>query len=170
MGLSVIPTGVRRFTTAVGLFVIACSEKAGGTSSTEGGVSPELCAAEVAAGASHTCVRATDGRIWCWGSNEYGQLTGDDYAKAVSNPRELTGLPAPAVRVAAGCLNTCAEIQDGSVWCWGSNKSGQLGTGTSAAFTAVPVRIEGIVGPLRSLAMNCVTEMGLDWRAEVLRR
>ena len=164
MGFLAVLKWVRRFTPAAGLFCVACvKNETPGDSSGEAGVLPHLCAAEIAAGASHSCARATDGRIWCWGSNENGQLTGSDYPKAVAAPREVTGLPAPAVRVSAGCDNTCAELQDGSLWCWGSNKSGQLGTGTSAASSAVPVRIEGIQGPLRSVAMNCTTEQPLNW-------
>jgi alpha-tubulin suppressor-like RCC1 family protein len=30
--------------------------------------------ASVAAGSSHTCALATNGTLWCWGDNSYGQL------------------------------------------------------------------------------------------------
>lgn len=154
---------VQRLTPAMALLVIACSEKPGDVSTGDSGPTPQLCAAELAAGAAHSCVRATDGRIWCWGSNASGQVSGADYSKAVPTPRRVDGLPAPAVRLAAGCNNTCAELPDGSLWCWGSDTSGQLGTGTTLPNSGVPVRIEGIQGPFRSLAMNCISEQPLNW-------
>lgn len=159
-----IPRGrvgvVRSLYPAAALLVVACGRNPASTSRGQAG--PELCAAEIAAGARHSCVRATDGRIWCWGNNEYGQVGGEP-AKAARTPRKMTGLPAAAVRVAAGCHNTCAELADGSLWCWGSNKSGQLGAGATGVFATVPVRIAGMEGPFRSVAMNCVYEQPLSW-------
>jgi alpha-tubulin suppressor-like RCC1 family protein len=35
------------------------------------------------------------------------------------------------VQLAAGSLHACARMSDGTVWCWGSGSSGQLGNGTT---------------------------------------
>jgi alpha-tubulin suppressor-like RCC1 family protein len=42
----------------------------------------------VTAGFNHTCAWRTDGRIWCWGGNEFGQL-GDGTTTNRTTPTEL---------------------------------------------------------------------------------
>lgn len=73
------------------------------------------------------CVIDTQGTLWCWGDNSYGQL-GDGTTAAKSSPVKVSGL----VKVTHACTggsHTCAATSDGSLWCWGSNANGQLGTG-----------------------------------------
>jgi alpha-tubulin suppressor-like RCC1 family protein len=55
------------------------------------------------------------------------------------------------VAVAAGWDHNCALIDDGSVWCWGANDSGQLGNG-STTDTATPTRVVGLDGKASSIA------------------
>jgi len=47
--------------------------------------------------------------------------------------------------VAAGVLHSLALKADGTVWAWGENSSGQLGTGTTTDSTA-PVQVSGLSG------------------------
>src|SRR5207248_7076008 len=42
------------------------------------------------------------------------------------------------VAIAAGDAHTCLVSVDGSVWCWGDNSSGQLGTGTFVPLATSP--------------------------------
>ena len=94
----------------------------------------------VSAGADHTCADGSDGQVYCWGSNAYGQLgdgtkTGRDTPVAVQAPEGvvLSG-------VSAGYLHTCANGSDGSVYCWGHNSDGQLGDGTTTA-SPIPLAV-----------------------------
>ncbi len=87
---------------------------------------------QVAAGYYHTCALLTDGKVRCWGANDYGESgqgttgTGAD----VKTPTEVLNL-SNAKGIAATFSTTCALMGDGSVRCWGNNTGGQLGRGTT---------------------------------------
>jgi alpha-tubulin suppressor-like RCC1 family protein len=96
---------------------------------------------EVVAGTSHSCARRRDGTVWCWGSNQHGEL-GDGTAVDRGKPAPVVDLGSGVIEVAAGTSHTCARKKDGEVWCWGFNAHGQLGDGTTEDRTR-PVRIVG---------------------------
>ena len=75
-------------------------------------------AAEITAGASHTCARLAAGAVRCWGGDRDGQL-GDGGSSSRPSPVEVAGLGA-ATSIAAGARHTCAVIDDGTVRCWGA--------------------------------------------------
>lgn len=83
---------------------------------------------DLAAGSFHTCALSTQGEIWCWGDNEFGQL-GDGSMAMGTNP---TPQPVPMldeiVDVAAGAFHTCVLDASGAVTCWGRNDRAELGT------------------------------------------
>ncbi len=89
---------------------------------------------QVAAGSSHTCVIASDNKVYCWGYNSYGQL-GDGTTTNRSTPVAVSqgALPAGATirQVAVGGSNTCVIASDNKVYCWGDNYYGQLANGTT---------------------------------------
>jgi len=86
-------------------------------------------AVKIAAGASHTCVVANDGTVWCWGANPSGQVTNsiDALIRVPAN----NALPSSAISIFAGGENSCALLVDKQLFCWGLNSSGQLGIGSS---------------------------------------
>jgi alpha-tubulin suppressor-like RCC1 family protein len=73
-------------------------------------------ALELAAGAGHTCARATDG-VYCWGRNQFGEV-------GQTPPSQTAGLTfltiAGVKHIAAGGTQSCALTTDGIVYCWGS--------------------------------------------------
>jgi alpha-tubulin suppressor-like RCC1 family protein len=85
---------------------------------------------QVTAGERHTCALRSDGVVFCWGDTNADQLGPGPTSSDGTFARAVTGLPGPAVRVAAGAEHTCAGLADGSVHCWGANASGQIGDGT----------------------------------------
>jgi alpha-tubulin suppressor-like RCC1 family protein len=94
--------------------------------------------AAVAAGGEHTVALKTDGSLWAWGRNEYGQI-GDDKRTMRDVPNRIGADNGWAV-VSAGEKHTVALKKDGSLWAWGSNEYGQLGDGTMEN-SSTPVRI-----------------------------
>ena len=85
----------------------------------------------VAAGGDHSLALASDGRIFGWGANTSGQV-GDGTTSSRSTPTPVTAPPGVTfTAVSAGTAHSLAVASDGSVWSWGFNASGQLGTGTT---------------------------------------
>ncbi len=76
----------------------------------------------VAAGAFHTCAVTDDGRVWCWGGNDFGAL-GVDVERLSTTPVRVSEID-DAVQVAAGEHHSCARQGTGTVQCWGSTASG----------------------------------------------
>ena len=92
---------------------------------------------EVSAGRYHTMAIATDGTLWAWGYNYYGQL-GDGTTTDRTSPVRI-GLASNWASVSASSSYTVAIATDGTLWAWGSNSGGQLGGPTTSRSS--PVRI-----------------------------
>lgn len=101
-------------------------------------------AAAVAAGTIHSLAVRSDGTVWAWGSNDYGQL-GQGAVSGVSNP---VPLQAPGltgfIAVAGGREHSLALHGDGTVWSWGANTAAQLGNGTTGPPIPTPNPIPGL--------------------------
>lgn len=102
------------------------------------------------AGHVHSVAVRTDGSVWAWGNNWYGQLgdgTIDDrwYPTQVQDPSDPTGFLTGVVAVSGGYFHTLALKADGTVWAWGSNWGGQLGDG-STTDRWTPVKVQGLDG------------------------
>lgn len=96
---------------------------------------------ELAIGDDHSCALA-DGRVWCWGSDDYGQLGQNAVAGPTPMKTEVT-LPSDAVAIVAGSDHTCVAVAGGmAVRCWGRNNNGQIGDGTTTN-RGLPTSIAG---------------------------
>lgn len=123
---------------------------------------------EIALGGETSCARRHDGSVWCWGG-AFTWGDGPDfvtYGDGVMNgelcpatrytpfttfknfdPRPCRRAPVPisglsgVTALAVGSSHACAVLASGQVWCWGVNRSGQLGDATIINRpTPVPVR------------------------------
>jgi alpha-tubulin suppressor-like RCC1 family protein len=86
----------------------------------------------IVAGDFHTCALSGEGRVRCWGLNDYGQLgyghtetIGDDETPATAGDVDVGGV---VTQISLGLHHTCALLETGAVRCWGSGHFG-LGYG-----------------------------------------
>lgn len=86
---------------------------------------------QVAMGGGHSCARTGSGQVWCWGSNDSGELgMGDRIPRG--QPTPVAGL-GDAIDVASGDRRSCAVRRDGRVWCWGDDAQALWLAGRHAA-------------------------------------
>jgi alpha-tubulin suppressor-like RCC1 family protein len=109
----------------------------------------------ISAGQHFCVVLKSDGTVWTWGDNRYGQLgdgkqvTIDDYYAGAhrAEPGMVVGLD-NVTYVSAGPINAAAVKDDGTVWVWGANspslfgKAGENSAGPLAITT--PVQVKGL--------------------------
>jgi len=87
-------------------------------------------ALEISSGDKHTCVILDGGEVWCWGSNNDGQIGDGTKGEDRFLPVKVAGLSSGAVSVATGAFDTCVLLENRTIRCWGDNMFGQLGDGT----------------------------------------
>jgi hypothetical protein len=111
----------------------------GHTSSVSGAAEitmPSVMGSVVSVGASEASSYAVDaaGKVWAWGYNGQGQL-GDDTYTSRNTPVAIdtsTGI-LPIKSIVTSNLHAMAVAQNGTIWTWGYNGYGQLGSGNSSS-------------------------------------
>ena len=82
----------------------------------------------------------TDGSLWAWGDNEWGQLGQNDRTK-LSSPTQIPGTTWNEVRQVK---NGCAALKtDGTLWTWGRNNDGFLGQNNGNSGGSSPTQVPG---------------------------
>jgi alpha-tubulin suppressor-like RCC1 family protein len=126
--------------------VYACSTTPVGVS---GLASPAI---SVVTGGADTCALLSNGTVECWGTSvqgglgvgaDAGMLQCDFGSQCSTVPVAVSGLTG-VTSLVAGAEHTCALEANGSVWCWGNNTTGQVGSAAAAA-AQTPVRV--LFGP-----------------------
>jgi len=100
----------------------------------------------IAAGAAQSMLVRADSTVWSWGVNWRGQL-GDGTGKDSNLPVQvMIKENAPlthAMRVSSSGAHAAAVLNDGSVWCWGHNNYGQIGSGAAGKSALFATQVKG---------------------------
>lgn len=94
---------------------------------------------QVSTNASHTAAVKTDGTLWIWGGNNYGELGINATGSIRSTPVTTFIGGTTWKQVSCGGRHTSATTNaftaaiktDGTLWTWGKNDTGQLGINNS---------------------------------------
>ncbi len=77
-------------------------------------------------GVDYTCGLKTDGTVFCWGFDVYGQVDGKSNT---TSPYYSSGSPPGGgafTQVSAGGNTTCGIRPDGTALCWGDDQNGEV--------------------------------------------
>jgi alpha-tubulin suppressor-like RCC1 family protein len=86
---------------------------------------------DIAAASTYTCAIDTDGAAWCWGNGANGRLgTGSAASQIFPSPQRVAG-SLLFTAITSGTAHTCGRATDSFWYCWGDNRGGALGIGTT---------------------------------------
>ena len=93
----------------------------------------------VACGYRFAAAIQNNGTLWSWGSNSYGQLGVGSAGSNIVSPVQIGALSVWS-QVACGQVYMVALQNNGTLWSWGQNVLGQLGTSNTTNYSS-PVQI-----------------------------
>jgi alpha-tubulin suppressor-like RCC1 family protein len=93
---------------------------------------------QITAGKNHNLIINTDGNLWAWGDNSWGQL-GDGTTVNKHLPLPVS-TDINWIEIVAGINHGLALQEDSTLWSWGMNWYGQLGDGTTVS-KHIPLKI-----------------------------
>ncbi len=97
---------------------------------------------DIELGARHSCALKADGTAYCWGKDEefesQGALGGGSIGSKDVPTKVAGGIK--FAKLALGQEHTCGIATNGSTYCWGNNRHGQIGDG------ATPVKSDSYNG------------------------
>ena len=128
------------------------------------------CATQLVAGVDHFCARMSDGTVRCWGSTSFG-ATGtmpDGRAQVDSAEAGDGGTTVHVIadlsnvsQISAAGATTCARLGDGTVKCWGDNRTAQLGLELEPPIADEDPHPHPSIVPLESAALRVDVGQGV---------
>ena len=85
-------------------------------------------AAQVVTGLFFTCALTVGGDVYCWGTNQRGEL-GNGTGTASAVPVRVALPTGPYKQLTANEAGACAVSATGEAYCWGANSHGRFGNG-----------------------------------------
>jgi hypothetical protein len=108
----------------------------------------------LSAGHDHTCALSSHGSVYCWGNNNFSQLSGSG-----TGPRRVASLSSYKQVVAAD-EHTCAVTLGGELECWGTNNNNLIRPAFTQEFFVDPISVRpfhpGLVGAIDAVSLDRV--------------
>ena len=127
-----------------------------------GGVLPT----SVVVGPSTTFAVGSDGQLYFWGDNSYGQSGSGIWVPYSGTPLQVSmPVGVTSTIVFGGARDAYAIATNGNIYAWGDNESGQLGDGTASAFGPTPVKVSlppGVTAVAGASDWNTTYALGSD--------
>eukprot|EP01124_Arcella_intermedia_P021516 TRINITY_DN3014_c3_g1_i1.p1 TRINITY_DN3014_c3_g1~~TRINITY_DN3014_c3_g1_i1.p1 ORF type:complete len:415 (+),score=42.74 TRINITY_DN3014_c3_g1_i1:84-1328(+) len=95
---------------------------------------------QICCGRNHSMALLSDGSLYSWGNNTFGQL-GMGQVEYLSVPTRVDGIDEKIIQIKCGCLYSMAITASYHLYCWGSNANGELGD-EKLKVELVPKRIQ----------------------------
>jgi alpha-tubulin suppressor-like RCC1 family protein len=108
----------------------------------------------VSAGGSFASAIKTDGTLWIWGSNIAGQL-GDNSIISVSSPIQTLAKGVDWYYVSCGLFHAAAIKKNGTLWLWGYNVNGELGSYNSGLISSKSSPVQTIALGNNWIRVSC---------------
>ncbi len=102
----------------------------------------------------HSLAIKTNGTLWTWGHNNYGQIGNGNTVNQLS-PYQV-GTDTDWVEVGNGVASSYAIKANGTLWSWGRNEYGQLGNGTYNNMSILQMGTDTDWAKIKSNTYSCI--------------
>ena len=114
---------------------------------------------DISIGKFHSCLVDRNSDSWCWGKPGLNLLGWGDFAASdiyvrtnyVTYKSGINTIMPSVIDISTGYDHSCLLRRDGSIYCWGSNTSGQMGLGGTSPATVSRAAINNWIAPASSL-------------------
>ena len=108
----------------------------------------------ITAGSEHTCALTAEGKAYCWGWNNQGQLGNNSATNSLIPVAVQMPAGVSFQSISAGNSHTCALTTEDKAYCWGWNTNGQLGNNFTTK-SSIPAAVQMPAGvSFQSIAAN----------------